>query len=98
HLPRGRGPESAADSTVPGCGSQGLDYFTSAIPTLFTPLQARLRLPSLVATMFLTTPPPEGMGVLLKNFLVLGSNDTSVLGETPDSLYQTMPSPVMAMP
>jgi len=39
-------------------------HLISAIATLLTPLQARYSLPSLVATMFLTTPPPEGIGVL----------------------------------
>jgi hypothetical protein len=47
--------------------------------------------------MFRTTPPPEGMGQGWKDF-VLGSKATSVLGLTPDSLYQTIPSLVEAMP
>ncbi len=47
--------------------------------------------------MFRTTPPPEGMGVELKRFVV-GSKRTSVLGLTPDSLYQTSPSAVPAIP
>jgi len=47
--------------------------------------------------MFRTTPPPEGMGVASKRF-VTGSNRTSVFGWTPDSLYQTNPSAVVAIP
>jgi len=47
--------------------------------------------------MLRTTPPPEGIGSALK-LPDLGSNFTSVLGFTPDSLYQTVPSLVTAMP
>ena len=47
--------------------------------------------------MLRTTPPPEGMGHVLKVF-VFGLNATSVFGLTPDSLYQTVPSLVEAMP
>src|SRR2546422_4282620 len=65
--------------------------------TLFTPLSARYTLPSDVATMLRTTPPPEGIGVL-ENFFVRGSNLTNVFGSRPDSLYQTVPSGVTAIP
>jgi hypothetical protein len=41
--------------------------------------------------MFRTTPPPEGIFSWLKVW-DLGSKRTSVLGLTPDSLYQTVPS------
>jgi hypothetical protein len=47
--------------------------------------------------MFRTTPPPEGILSWLK-LSDSGSNRTSVFGVTPDSLYQTTPSPVTAMP
>src|SRR5207249_2745055 len=70
---------------------------TSATATLFTPLQARYSLPSGVAAMLRTTPPPDGMTVDEKAF-ERGSNRTSVFGLTPDSLYQTMPSRVTVMP
>lgn len=65
--------------------------------TLFTPLSARYTLPSAVATMLRTTPPPEGIGVL-ENFFVRGSNLTNVFGSMPDSLNQTVPSGVTAIP
>jgi len=65
--------------------------------TLFTPLSARYTLPSEVATMLRTTPPPEGIGVL-ENFFVRGSNLTNVFGSMPDSLNQTVPSGVTAIP
>src|SRR5438874_13587132 len=79
--------------------SRLLNYLgNSTTATLFTPLQAKYRrCPSGVATMLRTTPPPEGMGVVLKCF-VLGSKRTSVFGCTPDSLYHTVPSRVTAMP
>src|SRR5207248_9540729 len=69
----------------------------STIATLFTPLSARYSLPSLVATMLRTTPPPEGI-VHFWNCCDCGSNITNVFGFTPDSLYQTFPSCVMAIP
>ena len=47
--------------------------------------------------MLRTTPPPEGIASVLK-LSDLGSNLTNVLGCTPDSLYQTSPSLVVAMP
>ena len=47
--------------------------------------------------MLRTTPPPDGIGFVLK-FSELGLNLTRVLGFTPDSLYQTSPSFVMAIP
>src|SRR2546427_9595329 len=65
--------------------------------TLFTPLSARYTLQSAVATMLRTTPPPEGIGVL-ENFFVRGSNLTTVFGSMPDSLNQTVPSGVTAIP
>jgi hypothetical protein len=46
--------------------------------------------------MLRTTPPPEGIGQLRNDF-VTGSKATSVLSSTPDSLYQTVPSPVEAL-
>jgi hypothetical protein len=47
--------------------------------------------------MLRTTPPPDGIGFVLK-VSDLGSNFTRVLGFTPDSLYQTSPSFVTAIP
>jgi hypothetical protein len=47
--------------------------------------------------MLLTTPPPEAISLLLK-VSDFGSNLISVFGFTPDSLYQTSPSLVMAIP
>jgi len=47
--------------------------------------------------MLRTTPPPEGIGVL-ENFFVRGSNLTNVFGSMPDSLNQTVPSGVTAIP
>ena len=47
--------------------------------------------------MLRTTPPPEGMGVE-ENCFDRGSKRTSVLGVTPDSLYQTVPSGTIAIP
>jgi hypothetical protein len=47
--------------------------------------------------MFRTTPPPEGIGQVW-NFLVFGLKAMSVFGLTPDSLYQTVPSLVEAIP
>src|SRR6266850_6562069 len=63
---------------------------TSTRPTLFTPLSAIVRLPSGVAFMLRTTPPPPGM-VQLWNFSVLMSNLTSTLGLIADSTYQMAP-------
>lgn len=70
---------------------------TSTTATLFTPLHARYSRRSGVATMLRTTPPPDGISALLK-LSDLGSNLTSVFGLTPDSLYQTSPSLVIAIP
>ena len=70
---------------------------TSAAATLFTPLHARYSLPSRVATILRTTPPPEGIGHVL-NAAVLGSNRTSVFGLTPLSLYHIIPSDVAVIP
>src|ERR1051326_7634247 len=66
-------------------------YFpNSTSATLLRPLQAMTRLlPSVVAIMLRTTPPPEGIGQVW-NFSVFGSNRTSVFGVTADSLYQMM--------
>src|SRR5258708_38387396 len=72
-------------------------YFISTTATLFTPLQARNSRPSEVATILRTTPPPDGIGFVLKPS-DFGSNLTSVFGFTPDSLYQTSPSFVIAIP
>ena len=47
--------------------------------------------------MLRTTPPPEGMGHDWNDF-VFGSKATRVFGFTPDSLYQTTPSRVEAIP
>ena len=47
--------------------------------------------------MLRTTPPPDGIGFVRK-LSDLGSNRTRVLGFTPDSLYQTSPSLVIAIP
>lgn len=75
----------------------GLGYLpTSTSATRFTPLQASTRLPSCVATMFRTTPPPEGIAQVWK-VSDRESKRTSVLGLTPDSLYQRT-SPTDAMP
>ena len=83
------------------CGAlrkTSLAYFVkSTTATLFTPLHARYSLRSGVATMLRTTPPPDGIGFALK-LSDLGSNLTKVLGATPDSLYQTSPSLVIAIP
>jgi hypothetical protein len=43
-----------------------------------------------------TTTTTDGMGHFWKDF-VFGSKATRVLGSTPDSLYQTVPSLVEAM-
>src|SRR5580693_10041107 len=75
----------------------GCHLVTSTTATLFTPLHARYRRRSGVATMLRTTPPPDGISSLLK-LSDLGSNLTSVFGFTPDSLYQTSPSLVIAIP
>src|SRR2546425_9486941 len=69
----------------------------STTPTLFTPLQAIYPRPSEVAAMLRTVPPPEGM-IARANCSVWGSNWMMVFGFTPDSLYQTIPSGVIAIP
>jgi hypothetical protein len=48
---------------------------------LFTPLQARYSFPSGVATMWRTTPPPDGI-TAVENCFVRGSKRTSVFGVT----------------
>src|SRR5580704_10568527 len=53
--------------------------------------------PSGVAAIFRTTPPPEGI-LARANVSVLGSKRTMVFGFTPDSLYHTIPSGVIAIP
>src|SRR5579864_6046611 len=74
------------------------NYFAaSTTATLFTPLHARYSRPLGVATMLRITPPPDGISLLLK-VSDWGSNRTSVLGFTPDSLYQTTPLFVIAIP
>ena len=81
-----------------GCGHDNVQlHCTFTIATLFTPLHAKYNLPSLVAAILRTTPPPEGMGVV-ENECVFGSKRTSVFGLTPDSLYHTIPSGVVAIP
>src|SRR5437870_2554065 len=85
--PRARPASPRQRATTEGC----------TMATLFTPLSARYTLPSAVATMLRTTPPPEGIGVL-ENFFVRGSNLTNVFGSMPDSLNQTVPSGVTAIP
>src|SRR5215472_1664093 len=67
------------------------------MPTLSTPLHAMYTRPSAVAAILRTTPPPDGM-FARANVAVLGSNRMMVFGCTPDSLYQTIPSGVIAMP
>ncbi|HEV3387264.1 MAG TPA: hypothetical protein VG097_20770 [Gemmata sp.] len=47
--------------------------------------------------MLRTVPPPDGIGLVLK-LSDFGSNLTKVFGSTPDSLYQTSPSFVIAIP
>jgi hypothetical protein len=47
--------------------------------------------------MWRTVPPPEGI-VARANCSVFGLNWMMVFGFTPDSLYQTRPSGVMAIP
>src|SRR5712692_10953252 len=77
-----------------GRGDQRVGFTT---PTLFTPLQAIYTRPSAVAAILRTVPPPDGI-IVFANDSVLGSKRTIVFGFTPDSLYQTIPSGVMAMP
>src|SRR6266581_6614286 len=79
-------------SPVSGCQRAG-----STTPTLLTPLHAIYTRPSEVAAIFRIVPPPEGMFARAK-LSVFGSNRTIVFGFTPDSLYQTIPSGVIAMP
>ena len=69
---------------------------TSTSATRLRALQASTRLPSVVAIMFRTTPPPDGI-THVWNFSVWVSKRTSVFGLTPDSLYQTT-LPTVAMP
>src|SRR5713101_6141765 len=71
--------------------------FRSTTATLFTPQHARYSRRSGVATILRTTPPPDGIGFVLK-LSDFGSNLTRVLGFTPDSLYQTSASFVIAIP
>src|SRR5882672_8411252 len=76
---------------------RGTQRAGSTTPTLFTPLQAIYTRPSAVATIWRTVPPPEGIAARA-NCSVLGLNWMIVFGFTPDSLYQTSPSGVMAIP
>src|SRR5271169_5210480 len=71
--------------------------FRLTTATLFTPLHARYSCPPGVATILRTTPPPDGITFVL-NVSDLGSNRTMVFGFRPDSLYQTWPSFVIAIP
>src|SRR5882762_11133526 len=66
-------------------------FFIVTSATTFSPLSVRTSLPSVVCIMLRTTPPPAGI-TQVWNFSVLGSKRTSVLGRTPASLYQMMPS------
>src|SRR6266571_5188030 len=79
-------------SPVSGCQRAG-----STTPTLSTPLHAIYTRPSEVAAIFRTVPPPEGI-FARANPSVFGSNWMMVFGFTPDSLYQTIPSGIIAMP
>src|SRR5713101_32558 len=76
---------------------KGTQRTRSTTPTLFTPLHAIYTRPSEVAAMLRTVPPPEGINARA-NCSVLGSNWMMVFGFTPDSLYQTIPSGVIAIP
>src|SRR6266446_10400423 len=76
---------------------EGCQRAGSTTPTLLTPLHAIYTRPSEVAAIFRTVPPPEGMFARAK-LSVFGSNRTIVFGFTPDSLYQTIPSGVIAIP
>src|ERR1700730_8463455 len=69
----------------------------STTPTLLTPLHAMYTRPSDVAAMLRTVPPPDGMPARA-NLSVFGSNWMIVFGFTPDSLYHTIPSGVIAIP
>jgi len=71
--------------------------FDSTIPTLLAPLHAMYTRPSGVAAILRTTPPPDGI-LARANVSVLGSKRMTVLGSTPASLYQTIPSGVMVIP
>jgi hypothetical protein len=72
------------------------EFFTSTNAIPFTPLHASHKLPSGVATMLRTTPPPDGI-IHVWNFSVFGSKRTTVFGLVFDSLYQ-MTSPIAVMP
>src|ERR1051326_7044637 len=75
--------------------ARGLPLLISTIAMPLTPLHASHKLPSGVGIMLRTTPPPDGI-VQVWNFSVLGSKRTTVLGFTPDSLYQiTLPIEVI---
>src|SRR5260370_4768641 len=76
---------------------EGRQRAGSTTPTLSTPLHAIYTRPSEVAAIFRTVPPPEGI-FARANFSVFGSNWMMVFGFIPDSLYQTIPSGVIAMP
>jgi hypothetical protein len=56
-----------------------------------------ISLPSGVATMLRTTPPPDGIGVGEMKVCVFGSKPTIRFGATPVSAYQTFPSGVAVM-
>src|SRR5437868_8790642 len=59
-------------------------------PTMFNPLSAITRFPSLVGIMLRTTPPPPGIFQLWKT-CVFGSKRTSAFGLVADSTYQIAP-------
>ena len=82
------------EAVLPGSGAKRTG---STTPTLSTPLQAIYTRPSLVAAMFRTTPPPEGICAHEKR-PVFGSNRTTVFGFTLDSRHQTIPCGVLRMP
>src|ERR1700730_15075221 len=69
----------------------------STTPTLSTPLHAIYTRPSDVAAMLRTVPPPDGM-LARANPSVFGLNWMIVFSFTPDSLYHTIPSAVIAIP
>src|SRR5690349_7297693 len=79
------------------CCQEGGQWAGTTTPTLFTPLHAIYTRPSTVAAILRTVPPPDGIFVRAIAS-VLGSKRSSVFGCTPDSLYQIIPSGVMAMP
>ena len=84
-------------ATRVAAAGKGGQRVRSTTPTLSTPLHAIYTRPSEVAAIFRTVPPPEGI-FARANFSACGSNWMIVFGFTPDSLYQTSPSGVIAIP